>query len=102
MRNLNFLRGGTLPNGRYLKMVPSLTGLLKYSACALLVEILESTVSICSSVFLAGQVERPFLSRMFTMSQCLAFSPARLMQQSLAMMLPHQRIRVGSEMERVG
>ena len=102
MRNLNFLSGGTLPNGRYLNMVPSLTGLLKYSACALLVEMLDRTVSICSSVFLAGQVECPSLSRMFTMSQCLALAPAFLMQQSLAMMFPHHRIKVGSEMERVG
>ena len=102
MRNLNRLSGGTFPNGRDLKMLPSLTGLLKYSAWAFLVEMLASTVSICSSVFFCGHVECPSLSRMFTMSQWRAFAPALLMQQSLAMMFPHHSIKVGSEMERVG
>ena len=48
---------------------PTEIGLLKYSPCAALVDILDSVRSINSSVFFSGQVERPFLSRMFTMSQ---------------------------------
>ena len=81
---------------------PTEIGLLKYSPCAALVDILDSVRSINSSVFFSGQVERPFLSRMFTMSQWSAMSPARTTQQSLAMMFPQKMTSVGSEIDRVG
>ena len=48
-----------------------------------------------------GDVEKPFLSRMFTMSQELAISPALTTQQSLAMMFPQKMTSVGSEMDLV-
>ena len=58
--------------------------------------------SIISSVFLAGQVLLPSSSRILTISQWSAFSPARITQQSSAMILPQNTIRVGSDTERVG
>ena len=102
IRNLNLDKAGTFPNGRLRKILPSETGLLKYSACTALADIPARTVLICSSVFFAGQVDFPLLSRMLTISQLFAIAPARAIQQSLAMILPHQSIRVGSEIERVG
>ena len=66
------------------------------------VEILESTRSISSSVFLAAHVLRPFLSRMFTMSQWSAFAPARFTQQSKAIRLPQNTTSKSLDMLRVG
>ena len=83
-------------------MSPSEIGLLKYSCCWLSVDIFDSVRSMSSSVFFSGHVLLPFLSRMFTMSQWSAISPARVMQQSLAMMFPQKMTSVGSEVERVG
>ena len=77
-------------------------GLLKYSCCWLSVDILDSVRSMCSSVFFSGHVERPFLSRMFTMSQLSAISPARVTQQSLAMIFPQKMMSVGSDVDLVG
>ena len=102
MRNWNFFNGGTLPYARFLKIFPSDTGLLKYSPCCAFVLILDNVLSICSSVFFAGHVLFPFLSRIFTTSQLFASLPARVIQQSLAMILPHHITSVGSEIERVG
>ena len=102
MRYLNLESAGTLPYARFLKIEPSSMGLLKYSFCWAERGIPLSVLSIISSLFLAGHVLLPSLSLMFMISQLLASSPARLTQQSLAMMLPHHITRVGSLMERVG
>ena len=77
-------------------MLPSLTGLLKNSFCADEVLISERNRSISSSEFFSGHEEIPSLSRILIMSTypipfCLssaAFSMARVMQQSAAMMFP--------------
>ena len=102
MRKRNCLRGGTFPQNISLKTLPSVRGLLKYSCCADLVEILERMKSISSSVFFSGHVDLPFLSRMFTISILLATLPARTIQQSLAMMLPLKTILTLPDTDTVG
>ena len=91
-----------MPYEMFSNTSPTEIGLLKYSPCAAFLDILDSVRSMSSSEFFSGHVEKPFLSRMFTMSQESAISPALTTQQSLAMMFPQKMTSVGSEMERVG
>ncbi len=93
---------GILPHLRGPNILPSTTGLLKYSACCACVDIFDSARSISSSVFFSGHVLRPSASRMFTMSWWSAIAPARTMQQSSAMMLPQKTTSSEPEGSRVG
>ena len=100
--NLSFDSGGHFPHVISLNTSPSESGLLKYSCWAALVLIFERILSIRSSEFFSGHVDFPLLSRMFTISQWSAFSPALFTQQSGAMILPQNTTSMSSLTDLVG